>query len=115
MTVSRKTLTITETFFQQEVKLDIDVKRSSDLTLLDIFNANKISINQSCGGSGSCGTCRVEVDQKSKFILPLSEYENEVAVDLKLSPQQRLSCQAKINIDSIETNLFIKIVNEVIS
>ena len=114
MTVSRKTLTLAETFFQEEVKLEIDVKRSTPVTLLATFNANKISINQSCGGNGTCGTCRVEIMQNSDFLMPRSDYEIEVTQELNLLPQQRLSCQAEINCDSKETNLVVKIVNEVI-
>jgi ferredoxin, 2Fe-2S len=113
MTVSRKTLTLAETFFQEEVKLEIDVKSSISVTLLATFNANKISINQSCGGNGTCGTCRVEIVQNSDFLKPQSDYENEVTRELNLQPQQRLSCQAEINLSSNEKNLVVKIVNEV--
>lgn len=114
MTVSRKTLTLAETFFQQEVKLEIDVKSSIPVTLLATFNANKISINQSCGGNGTCGTCRVEIMQNSDFILPPSEYEIEASQELGLLPQQRLSCQCEINLNSKEVDLVVKIVNELI-
>lgn len=114
MTVSRKTLTLAETFFQEEVKLEIDVKRSTPVTLLATFNANKISINQSCGGNGTCGTCRVETTPNSDFLKPKSEYEIEITQELNLRPEERLSCQCEINYDSKETNLVVKIVNEVV-
>lgn len=112
MAVSRKTLTLTETLFQSEVMLDIDVKTSNSVTILDILNANKISINQSCGGSGTCGTCRIIVFQKSDFISPKSAYEIEVSQELNLLKDQRLSCQCEINLKSEMTNLNIQIVNE---
>ncbi len=111
---SRKTLTLAETFFQEEVKLEIDVKSSIPVTLLETFNANKISINQSCGGSGTCGTCRVEIMQDSDFLKPRSLYEIEITEELALLPHQRLSCQAEVNLVSKETDLIVKIVNEVI-
>ena len=103
MTVSRKTLTLAETFFQEEVKLEIDVKSSTSVTLLDTFNANKISINQSCGGSGTCGTCRVEIIQG------LENLSNQTAdeVEFNLALNQRLSCQTKFNCD-----LTVKIIFE---
>ena len=112
MTVSRKTLTLAETFFQEEVKLEIDVKSSIPVTLLETFNANKISINQSCGGHGTCGTCRVEIEHNSDFLLPKSDYEIDVTKELDLLPKQRLSCQAEINLKSKETDLVVTIVNE---
>jgi 2Fe-2S ferredoxin len=114
MTVSRKTLTLAETFFQEEVKLEIDVKSSSPVTLLEIFNANKISINQSCGGNGTCGTCRVEIMQKTDYLKPQSQHEIEISQELALRPRERLSCQAEIDAASKEIDLIVKIVNEVI-
>jgi len=114
MTVSRKTLTLAETFFQEEVKLEIDVKRSTPVTLLETFNANNISINQSCGGYGTCGTCRVEIEHNSDYLMPKSDYEIEITQELNLMPKQRLSCQAEINLNSKETDLVVKIVNELI-
>lgn len=112
MTVSRKTLTLAETFFQEEIKLEIDVKRSTPVTLLETFNANKVSINQSCGGNGTCGTCRVEIMQNSDFLKPKSNYETDVTQELDLLPHQRLSCQAEINMSSEDTDFVVKIVNE---
>ncbi len=112
MTVSRKTLTLAETFFQEEVKLEIDVKRSNLVTILDILNANKVSINQTCGGSGTCGTCRIEIINSSNFLMQPSAYEMTAAIDLELLPDQRLSCQCEIDFSSRETNLVIKILSE---
>lgn len=112
MTVSTKTLTIAETFFQAEAHLEIDVKSSIPVTLLAIFNANKVSINQSCGGNGTCGTCRVEIVHNSDLIKAPSEYEIEVIQELGLKSLERLSCQTEINFTAKETNVVVKIVSE---
>lgn len=112
MTVSTKTLTLAETFFQPEVNLEIGVKSLNPVTLLAIFNANKVSINQSCGGNGTCGTCRVEILHNSDLIQPPSEYEREAIQELTLKSSERLSCQTEINLSSKENNLRVKIVNE---
>ena len=112
MTVSTKTLTIAETFFQPEAHIEIGVKSSNSVTLLAVFNANKVSINQSCGGNGTCGTCRVDIMKNSDFIHPPSNYEREAIQELCLEPAERLSCQAEINFNSKENNLIIKIVSE---
>lgn len=114
MHVSRKTLTLAETFFQEEIRLEIDVKSSTPVTLLEILNANEISINQSCGGFGTCGTCRVEIVQNSDLLLPPSDYEIEISRELGLLPQQRLSCQTELNSESTDENLMVKIVNEIV-
>ena len=102
MTVSRKTLTLVETFFQEEVKLEIDVKTSTPMTLLEVFNANKISINQSCGGNGTCGTCRVEILRGLESLPGQTEVEKE----FNLLVNQRQSCQTELNSDLTVKILF---------
>ena len=111
MVVSRKTLTVAETLFQDEVMLNIDVKTSNSVTILEILNANKVSINQSCGGNGTCGTCRILVSQKSDFVCEKSDYEIEVSRELNVLENQRLACQTELNLKSEETHLKIQIVN----
>lgn len=106
MTVSRKTLIIAETFFQDEVILNIDEKTSSSSTILEILNAKKVSINQSCGGMGTCGTCRFEIIEGSEALMPPSDYEIEQSQELQLQVSQRLSCQTQINWNSL-TNIKI--------
>lgn len=118
MTVSRKTLTVAETLFQPGAQLELDVKSleksAHPVTLLETLSANKISINQSCGGHGTCGTCRVEILSGADMLKPPSEYEIEASQELSLPTSCRLSCQSELDLQSMEANLLIKIVNEVI-
>jgi 2Fe-2S ferredoxin len=61
-------------------------------TLLDFFINAKVEISHSCGGMGTCGTCRVEV--KSPELLPEpNDIEIEMIRDRCFKVGERLSCQ----------------------
>lgn len=64
--------------------------------LLTILNANKISINQSCGGNGSCTTCRVIIHSPSEYFSERTEIEAERALERDFTRQERLACQAEL-------------------
>ncbi len=112
MLVSRKRLKITETFFQEEMTLELELKAGLKTTLLEALNANKVSINQSCGGNGTCGTCRVEIVSGINAVEQSSSYEQEQSIELQLRACQRLACQTEFS--SSTEDLHIKIVNEAI-
>jgi len=71
----------------------IVVKASQNLTLLENLLAHKIEINHSCGGMGSCGTCRVFVENKESLLNEKNEIEKEFAEERGFSDCERLSCQ----------------------
>lgn len=65
------------------------------LTILDVAVENKVSLNHSCGGMGSCTTCRVKV---VKGVDKLKEREDVEAEHAKMrgwSKDERLSCQTQ--------------------
>lgn len=71
---------------------DITCIFSDEESILEILNKNKVTIDQSCGGMGSCGTCRILVT--SSINLPeRNEIEQERSDALGFSDQERLSCQ----------------------
>lgn len=109
--VSTKRLIIAETFFQEEVILDIDVKKYASVPILEILNAKKISINQSCGGHGTCGTCRCEIIDGASSLSEKSGYEKEIEGELQLKKNERLACQTTIIFQEAR-ELKIKISNE---
>lgn len=113
MLVSRKTLIVAETLFHEETILDIDAKTFSIRSILEILNAKKVSINQSCGAFGTCGTCRIEILEGHEDVKEKSDYEIQQAHELQLLPQQRLACQTEILFQS-DKPLKVKIVGEVI-
>lgn len=110
---SRKRLIIAETFFQEEVILNIDVIMATPMTILEILNATKVSINQSCGGNGTCGTCRIEIMMGFNGIHEKSSYEQTQHLELQLLPNQRLACQCQCKQNQTE-EIKIKIVSEFI-
>ncbi len=64
---------------------------SGRTTVLELAHLHEIEISSSCGGMGSCGTCRVHVD--ADLLPPRNEIENEMAADRGFAPAERLACQ----------------------
>ncbi len=70
---------------------------SESKTLLELAIDHKIELNHSCGGHGTCGTCRVIIDNYED--LPArNAIELEMANDRKFNPNERLACQTITNI-----------------
>jgi Na+-transporting NADH:ubiquinone oxidoreductase subunit F len=64
--------------------------------LLTYLTANKIKINSSCGGKGSCGYCKVRVQSGGGQILPTEEiYMSREEKQKNI----RLACQVKVKED----------------
>lgn len=68
--------------------------------LLDVLNANKVSINQACGANGSCTTCRVIIVQGLENLTPRTEIETERATERQFLENERLACQTDL-LDSV--------------
>jgi 2Fe-2S ferredoxin len=62
-------------------------------TVLDVALRRRVEILHSCGGMGSCGTCRIYVESDLKDLPPRSEIEEEMASDRGFSEDERLACQ----------------------
>ena len=88
MLVSTKTLTIRG---QSDT---ISFKASENI--LDILNANNVSINQSCGANGSCTTCRIIIHSDQKAFSPRTEIESERALERGFADNERLACQTQL-------------------
>lgn len=65
-------------------------------TVLDIALENKIRIATSCGGMGTCGTCRVEVLEAPSDFGERNEIECEMAKERGFSERERLACQLNV-------------------
>lgn len=79
---------------------DIEIKNlhrrissNSESTLLETLIEAKVEISHSCGGMGTCGTCRVIVHQGANLEIDRNEVEAEIANDRGLRENERLSCQ----------------------
>lgn len=73
---------------QRELEID------DSQTILEFLLKNKINIDHSCGGLGTCGTCRIEV-LNHQLLEPRNELEKERACDLNFCNEERLACQIK--------------------
>jgi 2Fe-2S ferredoxin len=85
---STKTLTILENF--------VDLQFKEPVLVLDFLNANKISIDQSCGGNGTCTTCRFIVRDGLTSFSQRTETEQERADERNFLATERLACQTTI-------------------
>jgi ferredoxin, 2Fe-2S len=98
--VSRKTLTIITENTEGPLVIQFQDKQN----LLDLLNANKIGISQSCGGSGTCTTCRIFIQKNLASFEKRTELETERAIERNPSDDERLSCQCEI-LDSAEIKI----------
>lgn len=85
-------------FFAITVLPETAVLQANGLeTLLESLNRAGVAINQSCGGNGTCGTCRVKILSSERPLLPRNEIERQLAQDRDFDPAERLSCQIHPN------------------
>jgi ferredoxin len=71
------------------------VKASQGTTILEALQTSRIKLDSSCGGMGTCGTCRVFVEQGIEKLGPLTEAELEMSQDRQFESNERLSCQCQ--------------------
>lgn len=88
MSVSTKTLRIKNLFSP--------IQFNEGDNLLDTLNANKTGTPQSCGGHGTCTTCRVFVLKGLKNCSARSEIEEERAKERDFADNERLACQTYV-------------------
>ncbi len=74
------------------------------VNVLEILNVNKISIGQSCGGNGTCTTCRISILKGLEHLPPRTELENERSAERNFLENERLACQVEIS-ESIEIDI----------
>jgi ferredoxin, 2Fe-2S len=66
---------------------------TDEASVLEIALKNKIELSHSCGGMGSCTTCRVIVQSDPSVLPPRNELEAEIAETRGFSERERLGCQ----------------------
>ncbi len=72
------------------------LKLRKGTTLLDIAVDNSVDLAHSCGGMGTCGTCRVKLTVESGSCPERNEIETEMATERSFKENERLSCQLEI-------------------
>lgn len=63
-----------------------------DETLLSVLMRNNVPIHSSCGGMGTCTTCRVVIIE-DRGLESRNELEQEAASERGFDTNERLSCQ----------------------
>ena len=72
--------------------------------LLQALLRAKIDIPHSCGGMGTCGTCRVFVRGDAHDLTRPEPIEQELRLERGFAPEERLACQTRI-LNSTEIRL----------
>jgi ferredoxin, 2Fe-2S len=72
------------------------ISESEQRSILEILVDNKIEIDHSCGGNGTCGTCRIILIGPPKALSLVNSIELEMSQDRNFSPNERLACQTHI-------------------
>ncbi len=65
-------------------------------SILEIAVENSVEMAHSCGGMGTCGTCRIRIHSDSGKVPVREEVEVEMAIDRGFTDDERLSCQIVI-------------------
>ncbi len=65
-------------------------------TLLQAAQQLGLDLDHYCGGTCSCGTCRVEILDGASALSPISPREAMVLGDSRARAGDRLACQAKV-------------------
>ena len=73
--------------------LNRSVSFTTEGSVLEVALKNKIEISHSCGGMGSCTTCRVILESDPDLASPRTDLESEIAESRGFVDRERLSCQ----------------------
>lgn len=76
---------------------DVEVRSSSNQTILDISLQNDIPHVHICGGKARCSTCRIIVLEGLNHCLPRNAKEAKLAGTKGFPAEVRLACQTKLN------------------
>lgn len=77
----------------QFLPLEKSCKIKDEESVLELALKNGIEIPHSCGGMGSCTTCRVIVVYAPEPLPGRNELEQDIADMRSFRPEERLSCQ----------------------
>lgn len=65
-------------------------------TILQAIIRHPLEIDHSCAGFGTCGTCRIFVDQGLDGLESRNDLEQEMALDHGFADNERLACQCEV-------------------
>lgn len=85
-----------------ELSLDKSISRQiideggDENSMLQWLLQNQIEVSHSCGGMGTCGTCRILILEGQELLNSRNPIEEEWASERQLPPQERLACQTTV-------------------
>lgn len=65
------------------------------VSVLEVAIVEQIPLHHTCGGFGTCGTCRIYVRKGLENLPERNEIEAEIAADRGFAPYERLACQTE--------------------
>lgn len=75
---------------REEIK---EVRAKEGQTLLQVAERAHLPVPHSCGGMGTCGTCRLIVREGLELLPEPNFVEAEMIHDRGFAPEERLACQ----------------------
>ena len=78
------------------IPINRTAEAKADETLLDVARRAGVPIGNSCGGTGICARCRVEVVEGAESLTPPTSIEARIALQRSLGSRERLACQAVV-------------------
>ncbi len=73
-----------------------------DKTLYEILTDLNIPIQTICGGSGTCGKCKVLIQRGKEYLTPTTNNEKNFVKTKELENGWRLACQTRVNKNNIK-------------
>lgn len=73
--------------------MDVACEIGESESVLDVALRHDVELNHSCGGMGSCTTCRIVVVHCEEPLPERNELEQDIADMRKFAPEERLACQ----------------------
>ncbi len=77
----------------QPQRAEIAVERGQ--TVLEAARIGKVNLTHKCGGHGTCGTCKIQIESKTLLETP-TKVEIRHLSDSRVAAGYRLACQCKL-------------------
>lgn len=80
----------------KSITFEIDghlVEARPNESILEASLRTKVPVSSSCGGFGTCGACRVLIEEGAEKLNTRSDLELEMAADRDFEDNERLACQ----------------------
>lgn len=87
--------------FESEDGVLAEVAAAANETLLRVAVINRLDLSHYCGGTCSCGTCRVEIVSGAENLSPIDGREQMVLGYQGVQAGDRLACQARVQGDVV--------------